>query len=113
VSSLAANQARAVLWAQWRSYRNYSTGKWVWLSYILGALWYGAWLTAGLAAAFLMARAEAVELTVQVGAVLLLMSLYWQLIPMMMAASGLALELQKLKIYPIPGASCSPSKSTA
>lgn len=101
-TSLAANQARAVVWAQWRSYRNFSTGRWEWLTYLLGALWYGAWLMAGFAAAFLMARAEAVELTVQIGAVLLLMSLYWQVIPMMMAASGLALELQKLKIYPIP-----------
>lgn len=100
--SPAANQARAVLWAQWRSYRNYGSGKWVWLSYVLGTLWYGAWFAAGLAAAFLMARAEVVELTVQISATLLLMSLYWQFIPMMMAASGLALELQKLKIYPIP-----------
>lgn len=100
--SLAANQARAVLWAQWRSYRNFSSGKWVWLSYVMGTLWYGAWLVAGFAAAFLMARAEVVELAVQISAVLLLMSLYWQFIPMMMAASGMALELQKLKIYPIP-----------
>jgi ABC-2 type transport system permease protein len=102
VNSLAANQARAVLWAQWRTYRNYSTGKWAWLSYVLGALWYGAWLAAGLATAVLLARAEAVDLTVQIAGALLLMSLYWQFIPMMMAASGLALELQKLKIYPIP-----------
>ncbi|MEO5924294.1 MAG: hypothetical protein ABIR70_10750 [Bryobacteraceae bacterium] len=99
---LAMNQARAVIWAQWRSYRNYGNSGWAWLSYLLGFLWYGAWLAAGLAAAFLMARAEAVELTVAIGAVLLLMSLYWQFIPMMMAASGLSLELHKLKIYPIP-----------
>jgi ABC-2 type transport system permease protein len=102
VSSLAVNQARAVVWAQWRSYRNYGSKGWVWLSYALGAVWYGVWLAAGLAAGFLMARAEAVELTVQISAVLLLMSLYWQFIPLMMAASGLSLELQKLKIYPIP-----------
>jgi ABC-2 type transport system permease protein len=102
VTSLAANQARAVLWAQWRSYRNYGGGRWVWLSYVLGAVWYGAWLAAGLATGVLMSRAEAVDLTVQIAAVLLLMSLYWQFIPMMMAASGLSLELQKLKIYPIP-----------
>jgi ABC-2 type transport system permease protein len=101
VNGLAADQARAVVWAQWRSYRNYGNKGWAWLSYVLGALWYGAWLLAGLAAGLLMARPEAVDLTVQVAAALLLMSLYWQVIPMMMAASGLTLELQKLKIYPI------------
>jgi len=103
VSGLAANQARAVLWAQWRSYRNYSNKGWAaWLSYLFAAIWYGAWLAAGLAAAFLMARAEAVELTIPIAGVLLLMSLYWQVIPMMMAASGLSLDLHKIKMYPIP-----------
>jgi ABC-2 type transport system permease protein len=101
-NQLAMNRAWAVVWAQWRSYRNYGNRGWAWLSYLLGFMWYGAWLAAGLAAAFLMARAEAVELTVAISAVLLLMSLYWQFIPMMMAASGLSLELHKLKIYPIP-----------
>ena len=102
MSSLAVNQARAVVWAQWRSYRNYSSKGWIWLSYILGALWYGAWFAGGLAAAFLMARPDVGDSAIQIAAVLLLMSLYWQFIPMMMAASGLSLELQKLKIYPIP-----------
>ncbi len=102
MNGLAVHQARAILWAQWRSYRNYSRASWAWLSFLMGALWYGIWLIAGLAAGELMERAEAVDLTVQIAAVLLLMSLYWQFIPMMMAASGLSLDLHKLKIYPIP-----------
>ncbi len=99
---LAANRIGAVIWAQWRSYRNVSNRSWAWLSYLLGFLWYGGWFAAGITVAFLMARAEVTELTVAIGAVLLLMSLYWQFIPMMVAAAGLSLELHKLKIYPIP-----------
>ena len=99
---LTFNRIGAVVWAQWRSYRNAGNRGWAWLSYALAVLWYGGWFAAGVAAAFLMARAEARDLTVAIGAVLLLMSLYWQFIPMMVAAAGLSLELHKLKIYPIP-----------
>ncbi len=100
--TLVANQARAVVWAQWRAYRNGMGNTWAWLSYGLAAVWYGAWLAAGLAAAFLMARPEASDLTVQISGALLLISLYWQVIPLMIAATGMSLDLQKLKIYPIP-----------
>ena len=33
---------------------------------------------------------------------LLVMFLYWQVVPVLMAATGASLELRKLKVYPIP-----------
>lgn len=95
------NQALAVVWAQWRIYRNYGLRGGVWFSYIMSAVWYGAWLAAGIATGFVLSREDAPELLIPISGALLLMSLYWQGIPMLMAASGLALELGKLKMYPI------------
>jgi ABC-2 type transport system permease protein len=92
----------AVLWAQWRIYRNYASGAPAALGAVIGILWYGIWAAAGVAAGVLMAQPDAATLTGPVSAALLLVSLYWQLIPLMLAASGVALDLGKLKAYPIP-----------
>lgn len=95
-------RAWAVVWAQWRTYRNYGNRAGRIAGLIVSVLWYGLWAAAGVAAAMVMAQPDAGTLTVPISAALLLMSLYWQFIPMMMAASGLALDLRKLQAYPIP-----------
>lgn len=95
-------QAWAVIWAQWRSWRNYATKSSVAAAIVVSVLWYGIWTAAAIAAAMVMARAEPGEMIGAVSGALLLMTLYWQLIPMMMAATGLSLDLNKLKVYPIP-----------
>lgn len=95
-------QAGAVVWAQWRSYRNYATKSSVAAAVVVSVLWYGLWTAAAIAGGLVMARAEPDEMIGAISGALLLMTLYWQLIPMMMAATGMSLDLSKLKIYPIP-----------
>lgn len=95
--------ARAILWAQWRTMRNfYPRGGVAWAS-IIGAVWYGAWLVAAVAAARILSDPTSLELirTALPGG-LLLVFLYWQVVPLLMAATGSALEMRKLKAYPIP-----------
>jgi hypothetical protein len=38
------NQARAILWAQWRTLRNFSPRSGVAWGALIGAGWYGFWL---------------------------------------------------------------------
>jgi ABC-2 type transport system permease protein len=95
--------ARAILWAQWRTLRNfYPRGGIAWAS-IIGAVWYGAWLVAALAVARILSDPGNLDLirTALPGG-LLLVFLYWQVVPLLMAATGSALEMRKLKAYPIP-----------
>jgi ABC-2 type transport system permease protein len=96
------NQARTVLWAQWRTYRNYGPAGRAILATVLNTLWYCAWVAGAVLAGVLMAdRDDAFFAEVLPGA-LLLMFLYWQVVPLMMAATGASLDLRKLKVYPIP-----------
>ncbi len=96
------NRALAVVWAQWRTYRNYTSRNSIWLGILIGLVWYGFWGAAGFGAAVVMAQPDVRNIVVALSGALLLMSMYWQFIPMMMAASGLALDLRRIKAYPIP-----------
>ena len=50
------NQARAILWAQWRTLRNfYPRGGVAWTA-VIGAGWYGFWLLAAISTARLAAN---------------------------------------------------------
>jgi ABC-2 type transport system permease protein len=96
-------QARAILWAQWRTLRNfYPRGGVAWTA-LIGAGWYGFWTLAALAAAKLAANPANLGMlnSVLTGG-LLLVFLYWQVVPLLMAATGASLELRKLQVYPIP-----------
>ncbi len=98
------NQARAILWAQWRTVRNFypRSGGIAWVS-LIGAIWYGGWLVAAIAAAHLVSDPSNLELIHSaLPGGLLLVFLYWQVVPLLMAATGSALEMRKLKAYPIP-----------
>ena len=103
---MIANQSRAILWAQWRSLRNRfpraskggmaATGA-------VSLLWYGMWAMAAVAAAFLLAHPEDRPLVAYVlPSGLLLVLLYWQVIPVLMVATGASLDVKKLIVYPIP-----------
>jgi ABC-2 type transport system permease protein len=99
------DQARAILWAQWRSMRNYysrgNRGSLIFFS-VVGVLWYGAVVVGSAAAAYLMSRLEQVEhieRTVATG--LLLALLYWQVVPLMLAATGASVDLKRVIVYPI------------
>lgn len=97
------NQARAILWAQFRTARNvFARGGVAWTA-LVGALWYGFWLIASIAVARLAADPSNLGLLKSsLTGALLLVVLYWQVVPLLMAASGASLELKKLQVYPIP-----------
>jgi ABC-2 type transport system permease protein len=97
------NQAWAILWVQVRSTLNvYRKASVAWTT-IAGSLWYGLWLFGAYAAGSAMAEGE--NLTLISNALpggLFLAFLYWQVMPLMMAATGASLDLRKLLAYPIP-----------
>lgn len=97
----------AILWAQWRTLRNFyprnARGGLI-LTLIVSAIWYGGWTVAAAVAATLYSDPEAGTLLRALPGVLLLAFLYWQVIPILMMATGASLELKKLVVYPItPG----------
>jgi ABC-2 type transport system permease protein len=97
------NQARAIVWAQWRTARNfYPRGGVAWTA-VIGVFWYGFWVLASVAAATLASNRENLNLLrAALPGALLVALLYWQVIPLMMAATGASLDLRKLQPYPIP-----------
>ncbi len=93
--------ARAILWAQWRTLRNGRGGA-AWTA-IIGTIWYGFWLIASLAGARLVANpANLPLLKTGLAGALLIVFLYWQVVPLLMTATGSSLDLRKLQVYPIP-----------
>jgi ABC-2 type transport system permease protein len=106
---VTGEQTRAVIWAQWRSFvnhglrRNKSSFA---LSAFLMTLWYGIWAfaSAGIAAA-VGQSANTPELNRSLTTGLLLIFLYWQIVPVLMVNAGVSLDLSRLIIYPVPHAS--------
>jgi ABC-2 type transport system permease protein len=100
------NQARAIIWAQWRILRNYvprSNKVGLIFTGVLLAAWYAGFALIAVFAAFFMAKPDEVEFVRRVlPTVLLMCFLYWQLIPILMASTGSALDIRKLLVYPIP-----------
>jgi ABC-2 type transport system permease protein len=92
------NQARAILWAQWRSQRNFFPRRGIGWTAMVGLIWYGFWI----AAAFAVMLLTSSPLSTSLSGVFLLVFLYWQVVPVLMAASGASLDLRKLQAYPIP-----------
>jgi ABC-2 type transport system permease protein len=96
-------RAWAVVHAQLRSYRNlYGSSGERWIKLFLSLIWYGLWTVGAVVAAVVMARVDRGEMAAPLAGLLLLATLYWQFIPLMMAATGVALDIRKLKAYPIP-----------
>jgi ABC-2 type transport system permease protein len=92
------NPARAILWAQWRSMRNFLPRRGIGWTALVGLIWYGFWI----AAAFAVMLLTSSRMSGGLAAIFLLIFLYWQVIPVLMAASGASLDLRKLQAYPIP-----------
>ena len=93
------NQARAILWAQWRSTRNFLPRRGLGLTALVGFIWYGVWVVVSISVMLLISSPAADRM---LGGILLLAFLYWQVVPVLMAASGASLDLRKLQAYPIP-----------
>ncbi|HUA84787.1 MAG TPA: hypothetical protein VMB85_13065 [Bryobacteraceae bacterium] len=95
--------ARAILWAYLRTRLNfYPRGGVAWTA-IVGAAWYGFWIMAAVAAGRLAASAQNLGFVRSaLPGALFLVFLYWQVVPLLMAATGASLDLRKLQAYPIP-----------
>jgi len=99
-------QARAILWAQWRSIWNYyprSSRGGLAFTAAGGLLWYGSWLILAAGAAVLFAGPAHRSLFPRIlEGGLLLALLYWQVVPILLASSGVSLDLRRLRVFPVP-----------
>src|SRR5580700_2357849 len=102
------SQARAIVWAQWRTTRNHfprSNKAALAVNAFLTLVWYGGFaFLAGLAAILLSNPDELSLIHDVLPSALLVCFLYWQLIPVLMASMGSSLDIKKLLVYPVPTA---------
>src|SRR5260370_4792197 len=100
------NQARAIIWAQWRTTRNHfprSNKAAVAVNPLLTIVWYGGFAFLAGMAAILLAKPEELRFIQEIlPPALLLCFIYWQFIPVLMASLGSSLDTKKLLVYPIP-----------
>ncbi|MDZ4801121.1 MAG: hypothetical protein SGI92_23430 [Bryobacteraceae bacterium] len=106
---MISGQTRAILWVQWRSLMNFGFRRGGVSNIFTGIfmlLWYGIWGFFAWALSVAAADPQALRITLapELASGLLLMILYWQIVPVLMASSGLSLDLSRLLIYPIPHA---------
>jgi ABC-2 type transport system permease protein len=101
--SVAMAHTRAIVWAQWRTLRNFYPRMGIGWTAVVGTIWYGFWTLLAVAIALMLSRPENPTIIgIVLPGLLLLIFLYWQLMPLLMAASGASLDLRKLQAYPIP-----------
>ncbi len=106
--ALGNSPAAAILWAQWRTilnfYRKPQMGGY-WVGTAVMGLWYFMVAAASVGIAVLLPQIKLSE-TPNFALVLtfgfLIAFLYWQLVPVMLASTGMSLETRKLMVYPIP-----------
>src|SRR5579863_4362575 len=96
-------QARAILWAQWRTLANFYPYRGAAWTSAITLVWYGLWAAAALAFARVFSDPQSLPIIrAALPGGLLLMFLYWQVVPLLLAATGASLDLRKLRAYPIP-----------
>jgi ABC-2 type transport system permease protein len=91
----------AILRAQLRSMRLIAHRGAV-FSFLTGLIWYGFWCFLAFSVHVLAADAGLPELRTWLPAGLLGVCLYWQVVPILSASMGSALDMRKLMIYPAP-----------
>ncbi len=101
------SQARAILWAQWRSLLNYfpkSNKSGLVFPALAAIAWYGMWSCLAVLAVRFFSDPGNHTLAVEIlpGA-LLFITVYWQVVPVFLGTSGVSLSTRKLVVYPIPG----------
>lgn len=105
----------AILWAQWLSMRTLRVGtraRGAIFSAITGVLFYGFWVFIAYAAEAFFANPENNPLfQVALPMCLAIVTLYWQVAPVVSASMGASLDLKKLIVYPIPVNGCLASRS--
>ncbi len=91
----------AILRAQLLSMR-FGASRGAIFSLITGLLWYGFWCGASVAMYALASQAGASVLRRALPIGLLLLFVYWQVVPILSASMGSALDMRKLMLYPVP-----------
>jgi ABC-2 type transport system permease protein len=106
MNALWSHQTRAILWAQLRTLRNiYPRTKpiGIVLSTIGALVWYGIFFFIALSLVWVLSSPTALKaLPTSLPSGLLLILLYWQLVPLVLVTAGLSLDLRRLRVYPIP-----------
>ena len=99
-------QISAILWAQVRTLRNLyprARPSGVAFSVIGGLMWYGLWAALAVMLMWALALPRTFRtLPESLPSGLLLVVLYWQLVPLVLVTAGLSLDLRRLRVYPIP-----------
>src|SRR5260221_122320 len=100
------DQARAILWVQWRApldvFTKMGKGRTARFS-IFTLVWYAGCAVAAVAVSLLISGTkEPDKVTLLLSNTLFFATGYWQFVPVMLATTGLSLELRKLIVYPIP-----------
>lgn len=99
------SQARAIVWAQWRSVFNYyprSNKAGIVFTVLASGIWYGMWLVFAVLLARIFREPANAGLTATVlPSGLLFVFLYWQIVPVLLASTGVSLSSRKLLVYPI------------
>ncbi|MCS6952446.1 MAG: hypothetical protein RMK57_06670 [Bryobacterales bacterium] len=98
-------QASAILWAQWRSFSNALrrgvSGAWL-AALVAVVIWYGLWCALAGAVFWLASRPQAREVVERaLPGGLLFVFVYWQAAPWLAASLGAAVDLRRLRVYPI------------
>lgn len=104
--TLVDDQIRAILWAQFRVLYNRVAGGGVATGRLLYWISVGVWyalvaMLAWLAAVSLPAIRSRESLISVTSAILMAATAFWQLMPVMMATTGVSLDLKRLMVYPI------------
>lgn len=93
----------AIFWAQWRTFSNFYPRRGVAATAVVGLVWYGVWTAVAFSLLRVFSDPEDLPIVrVALPGGLLLMFLYWQVVPLMLATTGSSLDLKKLRAYPIP-----------
>jgi ABC-2 type transport system permease protein len=92
----------AILGAQLRSMRWRGRRSNAALNIVIGCAWYGFWCVAAVMAEELARIADSAGLESGLPLALLLVLLYWQVMPVISASMGAGLDMRKLLVYPVP-----------
>lgn len=96
---------RAIVWAQWRSLWNRYPRANVFavaFTVLAGTVWYGSVAAGAVILGRLAAGAPPEQLTRFLPIGLMAAFLFWQIAPLVLAATGATLDVRKLLVYPIP-----------
>ena len=91
----------AILYAQFLSMR-WGGRRGAGLSLITGFVWYGFWCAAAFSVAVVSSSATIEQLQNGVAIGLLLVCVYWQVVPVISAGMAAGLDMRKLMVYPLP-----------